>query len=181
MRLQETALPSVMLIDLDRFEDLRGVFYEVHHANKYAKVGIPGPFVQDNVSRSVQATLRGLHYQRRHAQGKLVTVLEGTVYDVAVDIRKSSPTFGKWVGIELSSENPRQLYVPPGFAHGFCALSQVALLSYKCTDFYDPSDERGIAWNDPTLKIAWPITEPLLSAKDRAYRTLSEMIQELPD
>jgi dTDP-4-dehydrorhamnose 3,5-epimerase len=167
MRLQETALPGVMLIDLDRFEDLRGVFYEVHHANKYAKVGIPGPFVQDNVSRSVQATLRGLHYQRRHAQGKLVTVARGAVYDVVVDIRVGSPTFRRWCGVILTEEEPRTLWVPPGFAHGYCVLSDYADLTYSCTDVHVPEQDRAILWCDSTLRIEWPVKDPLVSDRDR--------------
>lgn len=180
MKFSETALGGVVLVEPDVFEDARGYFLETYHAGKYAEGGIAGPFVQDNFSHSVRGTLRGLHYQVNHAQGKLITALAGRIFDVAVDIRKGSPTFGRWVGVELSGENKRQLYVPPGFAHGFCVLSETADVLYKCTDVYSPQDERGIAWNDPALGIAWPVTDPLLSPKDRAYRTLREMESELP-
>lgn len=180
MKFSDTALAGVVLVEPDVFEDARGCFLETYHAAKYAKGGIAGPFVQDNFSHSVRGTLRGLHYQLRHAQGKLVTALTGRIFDVAVDIRKGSPTFGQWVGVELSGENRRQLYVPPGFAHGFCVLSETADVLYKCTDVYSPKDERGIIWNDPTIAIAWPVTDPLLSPKDRAYRTLREIEADLP-
>lgn len=178
MRFIETELKGVILVEPDVHRDLRGFFLETYHARKYADGGIEGPFVQDNYSYSVQGTLRGLHYQLRYGQGKLVTVLEGMVYDVAVDIRRGSPTFGKWLGIELSAENKRQLYIPPGFAHGFCVLSERAGFAYKCTRFYTPEDERGIIWNDPTIQITWPIREPLLSAKDRSYKCLAELSAE---
>jgi dTDP-4-dehydrorhamnose 3,5-epimerase len=181
VQFHKTALPGVILIHPDVFRDARGLFFELYHAKKYADAGIPDRFVQDNVSYSVRGTLRGLHYQLKASQGKLVTVLEGRAFDVAVDIRRSSPTFGQWLGVELSSENRRQLYIPAGFAHGFCALSESVWLSYKCTEFYVPADERGVIWNDPTLKIAWPIAAPLLSDKDRSYKTLKEMTAELPD
>lgn len=180
MQFLPTALEDVILIEPDVYKDQRGYFYETYHQQKYATQGIAGPFVQDNYSRSVRDTLRGLHYQLGRPQGKLVTVLYGRVYDVAVDIRKGSPTFGKWVAVELSDENRRQLYIPPGFAHGFCVLSETAAFSYKCTDFYSPTEERGILWNDPALGISWPCTDPLLSAKDASYATLSEMSEDLP-
>lgn len=180
MKFIETKLNGVVIVEPAVFEDPRGYFLETYHAGKYAAGGIRGPFVQDNFSHSVRGTLRGLHYQLAHAQGKLVMALEGRIFDVAVDIRKGSPTFGQWVGVELSGENKRQLYVPPGFAHGFCVLSETADVLYKCTDVYAPKDERGILWNDPTIAIAWPITTPLLSRKDGAYTRLSEMADELP-
>lgn len=180
MKFNETELAGVVLVEPDIYEDARGYFLETYHAAKYAAAGIAGPFVQDNFSHSVRGTLRGLHYQLNRAQGKLVMALTGRIFDVAVDIRKGSPTFGRWVGVELSGETKRQLYVPPGFAHGFCVLSDTADVLYKCTDVYSPKDERGIVWNDPTLAIAWPITEPLLSPKDRNYRTLREMEAHLP-
>jgi dTDP-4-dehydrorhamnose 3,5-epimerase len=176
----ETKLPGVILVELDVFEDPRGYFFEMYHADKHAAGRILGPFVQDNFSHSVKGTLRGLHYQLQHAQGKLVMALEGRIFDVAVDIRKGSPTFKQWVGVELSGENKRQLYIPPGFAHGFCVLSGTADVLYKCTDTYSPKDERGIIWNDPTLGIQWPSTEPLLSKKDGAYERLADMTSELP-
>jgi dTDP-4-dehydrorhamnose 3,5-epimerase len=170
----------VILIQLDKFEDERGLFFELYHSRKYAQAAITGPFVQDNFSRSSRGTVRGLHYQLRHPQGKLITVLEGTAFDVAVDIRRGSPTFRQWLGTELSADSGQQLYIAPGFAHGFCALSETVALSYKCTDFYAPHDERGIIWNDPTIGIVWPATNPLLSPKDRAYRRLQDMMDELP-
>ena len=180
MKFVETKLQGVILVELDVFEDPRGYFFEMYHAGKHADGGIRGPFVQDNFSHSVRGTLRGLHYQLQHAQGKLMMALEGRIFDVAVDIRKGSPTFGQWVGVELSGENKRQLYVPPGFAHGFCVLSDTADVLYKCTDVYSRKDERGIIWNDPALAITWPIADPLLSQKDRSYLTLQEMQKELP-
>ncbi len=180
MRVVKCELSEVLLVEPDIFEDARGWFFETFHAQRYAALGIPGPFVQDNVSHSVRGTLRGLHYQLRQPQGKLVMVLEGEAFDVAVDIRKGSPTFGKWMGVQLSSKNKRQLYIPPGFAHGFCVLSETAGFVYKCTDFYSPQDERGIIWNDPTLGIRWPVSAPLLSTKDQAYKTLADMSSELP-
>jgi dTDP-4-dehydrorhamnose 3,5-epimerase len=180
VRFLETELKGVILIELDVHKDSRGFFLEVCHAKKYREAGIPMPFVQDNFSKSSRGTLRGLHYQFRQAQGKLVTVLEGKVFDVAVDIRTGSPTFGKWVGYELSIENGRQLYIPPGFAHGFCVVSDAAGVMYNCTDLYSPRDERGIIWNDPTLGIAWPVSNPLLSQKDQNYKRLAEMGGELP-
>ncbi len=180
MKFVATKLTGVVIVEPAVFEDPRGYFLETYHAGKYAKGGIHGPFVQDNFSHSVRGTLRGLHYQLKHAQGKLVMALKGRVFDVAVDIRKGSPTFKQWVGIELSGENKRQLYVPPGFAHGFCVLSETADVLYKCSDVYSPDDERGIIWNDPTIAIAWPIADPLLSRKDGAYKHLADMMHELP-
>jgi dTDP-4-dehydrorhamnose 3,5-epimerase len=176
----EADLKGIILIEPDVFEDARGFFLETYHAEKYAQAGIRGPFVQDNFSKSVRGTLRGLHYQLKKAQGKLVGVSEGTVFDVAVDIRKGSPTFGRWYGVELSAETKRQLYIPPGFAHGFYVLSDWAAFWYKCTDCYSPRDERGIIWNDPAIGIRWPLSTPLLSAKDQAYKTLAEMTGDLP-
>jgi len=180
VRFSETALKGVILVEPDIFEDARGVFLETYHERKYRDGGIPGPFVQDNYSYSVHGTLRGLHYQLNHAQGKLVAVVEGAIFDVAVDIRRGSPTFGQWVGVELSAETRRQLYVPPGFAHGFCVTSDTAAVTYKVTNFYSPQEERGIIWNDPGIGIRWPIAQPLLSAKDQAYKTVAEMSDQLP-
>jgi dTDP-4-dehydrorhamnose 3,5-epimerase len=181
MRFIEAGLPGVIVIEPDVFEDSRGYFLETYHAKKYADAGISGPFVQDNFSRSIRGTLRGLHYQRSRAQGKLVSVPDGVVFDVAVDIRPGSPTFGQWVGMELSAENKRQLYIPSGFAHGFCVLSEVAAFAYKCTDFYVPQDEGGILWNDPAIGISWPVSVPLLSAKDQAYKHLADIpLSDLP-
>jgi dTDP-4-dehydrorhamnose 3,5-epimerase len=166
VKVTETELPGVLLLEPKRFGDDRGFFMEMFHEKRYAELGISGPFVQDNFSRSAKGILRGLHYQEPQAQGKLVQVLAGAVYDVAVDIRRGSPTFGKWVGVELSSDNRRQLWVPAGFAHGFCVLSESADFHYKCTDFYSPTTERGIIWSDPDLGITWPVKSPLLSPKD---------------
>jgi dTDP-4-dehydrorhamnose 3,5-epimerase len=180
MRVLDTGLPDVMLIKPDVFQDRRGVFFELHHLKKYADAGMSGPFVQDNFSRSVRGTLRGLHYQLRNPQGKLVTVVDGAAFDVVVDIRKGSPTFKQWIGLELSADNQLQLYVPPGFAHGFCALAESVALLYKCTDFYSPDDERGIIWNDSELRITWPVSDPILSPKDAAYKSLADMMGELP-
>ena len=148
---------------------------ETYHLEKYRAGGIPGPFVQDNHSRSLRGTLRGLHAQRRRPQGKLVRAVDGEMFDVAVDIRRDSPTFGRWVGARLSGENFQQLYVPPGFAHGFCVLSEVVNVEYKCTDFYDPADEIGLAWNDPDVGIEWPIRAPFISAKDRGLPALKDL------
>jgi dTDP-4-dehydrorhamnose 3,5-epimerase len=153
---------------------------ETYHEKRYSDAGITEHFVQDNFSRSARHTVRGLHFQEPHGQGKLVMALEGTVYDVVVDIRRGSPTFGKWYGIELSGKNLHQMYIPPGCAHGFCVTSETATFLYKCTAYYSPKDERGILWNDPALGILWPISEPILSQKDRAYPTLKGMERELP-
>ncbi len=180
MQVTPLDIPGLLLIEPALFRDQRGLFCETFHAQRYADAGLTERFVQDNYSRSVRGTLRGLHYQEPHAQGKLVMAVEGAVYDVVVDIRKGSPTFGKWYGVELTSDNLRQLYVPPGCAHGFCVTSDRAAFLYKCTDFYSPKDERGIIWNDPALGIAWPVSTPLLSVKDQAYRTLAEMDADLP-
>jgi len=180
MQITSTPLPGLVQIEPDVFRDPRGRFVELYRQPRYEAAGIDRPFVQDNFSWSVRGTLRGLHYQLGRPQGKLVTVIKGTVFDVAVDIRQGSPTFGQWYGVELSDTNMRQLYVPPGFAHGFCVLSDEAGFLYKCTDLYSPQDERGIVWNDPALSIAWPVTAPLLSAKDQAYKSLTDMTTELP-
>lgn len=180
MKVTQLDIAGVLLIEPTVFRDPRGLFCETFHAQRYAEAGITELFVQDNYSRSIRGTLRGLHYQDPHAQGKLVMVLDGSVYDVVVDIRRGSPTFGKWHGLELSADNSRQLYVPPGCAHGFCVTSQEAAFLYKCTDFYSPKNERGIIWNDPTLAISWPVSAPILSLKDQAFRTLEAMQAQLP-
>lgn len=172
MQIVPTSLPGVLLIDPRVFQDARGFFLETYHARRYAEAGLDVTFVQDNHSRSRRNTLRGLHFQQARPQGKLVRVIEGAIWDVAVDIRPESPTFGRYVGAELSADNFRQIYVPPGFAHGFCVTSDVAQVEYKCTEYYDPADERGIAWNDPTLAIPWPVTSPVLSERDTHNPTL---------
>jgi dTDP-4-dehydrorhamnose 3,5-epimerase len=174
MKVTPTSLPEVLLLEPRLHGDGRGFFYESFQALRYAEAGIPGPFVQDNHSRSSRGTLRGLHFQEPKSQGKLVQVLRGTVYDVAVDVRRGSPRFGEWVAVELSDVNPRQLWIPQGFAHGFCVLSESADFFYKCTAYYAPDAERAIAWNDPGLAIPWPVPEPLLSAKDRAAPRLQD-------
>ncbi len=174
MNIIDAPLSGLIILETKLFSDLRGYFYEGYQQTRYSDLGMP-PFVQDNMSRSKQNVLRGLHYQLPHAQGKLVGVTRGKVWDVVVDIRKTSPTFGKWFSIVLSDENHLQMYIPPGFAHGFCVLSPEADFYYKCTDFYTPASERGIIWNDPRLNIEWPITNPILSPKDEIYSPLHEI------
>ncbi|HVS27101.1 MAG TPA: dTDP-4-dehydrorhamnose 3,5-epimerase [Burkholderiales bacterium] len=169
MNLIKTAIPDVLIIEPKVFGDARGFFFESFNRKAFAQAtGIDAEFVQDNHSRSARNVVRGLHYQIKQPQGKLIRVTAGEVFDVAVDIRKSSPTFGKWAGTKLSTQNKRIIWIPPGFAHGFLALSEAAELLYKTTDYYSPEYERTILWNDPDLGIAWPLQgEPLLSAKDR--------------
>ena len=176
MRFTPLALPEVILVEPDVHRDPRGFFVETYHLEKYRAGGITGPFVQDNHSRSVQGTLRGLHAQRRRPQGKLVRAVDGEMFDVAVDIRRGYATFGRWVGVRLSGENFQQLYIPPGFAHGFCVLSAVVHVEYKCTDFYDAADEIGLAWNDPDVGIEWPIRDPIISDKDRRLPALKNLL-----
>ena len=166
MNVIQTALPGVLIIEPKVFGDARGFFIETFQAERYRDAGITLPFVQDNHSRSQRGVLRGLHFQRTRPQGKLVSVSRGAVYDVAVDIDPASATSGQFVGVELNDDNHRQMWVPPGYAHGFCVLSEVADFQYKCTDFYFPADEGGLLWNDPDVAIPWPIDEPQLSAKD---------------
>lgn len=181
MQTLPTTLPGVILLELDVFGDHRGRFMETFRRERYRDlgVGVDLEFVQDNFSSSARGILRGLHYQLRHPQGKLVHVTRGEVFDVAVDIRRASPTFGQWFGAVLSAENHRQMWVPPGFAHGFVVLSEQADFAYKCTATYAPEDERAILWNDPQLAIEWPINfEPVLSKKDAAAATLATA--ELP-
>lgn len=178
VQIADTRLPGVVVLEPAAFGDSRGFFMELYHSRGYAELGLPAAFVQDNYSRSVCGVLRGLHYQLRHPQGKLVSVLEGEVFDVAVDIRRGSPTFGQWVGEVLSADNRRQLYIPPGFAHGFCVLSDTAGFLYKCTDFYHPEDDRGVNWADATLGIDWPISDPMLSKKDHALPVLTEVPED---
>ena len=180
MRFVPTDLPGVILVEPDVHSDGRGFLLETYHAERYRAGGIDGPFVQDNHSRSVARTLRGLHLQLRRPQGKLVRVIEGDIYDVAVDVRRGSPTFGRWVGVTLSADTFKQCFIPPGFAHGFCVLSPIAQVEYKCTDLYDREREIGIAWNDPGLAIRWPVEEPVLSARDRRHPTLAQLTETLP-
>jgi len=174
----ETALPGVLVLKPRVYRDARGFFAETYHAGKFAELGINSQFVQDNHSCSARGTLRGLHYQLHNPQAKLCRVIQGEVFDVAVDIRRGSPTFGKWAGVLLSSEEMNQIFIPAGFAHGFAVLSETAEFLYKCSEFYSPSSEGGIAWNDPQLNIEWPITSPLLSPKDSKYPCLEELSEE---
>ncbi len=175
MNVRATPLDGVLLIAPKVFGDARGFFLETFQARRYAEAGIPAPFVQDNHSRSARGVLRGLHYQIERPQGKLVMVTKGAVFDVAVDIRKDSPTFGQWFGSELNDENHHQLYVPPGFAHGFCVLSEQADFLYKCTETYAPELERSIIWNDPDIAVAWPLEAPSLSARDAQAPRLKDV------
>jgi dTDP-4-dehydrorhamnose 3,5-epimerase len=174
MKVTPTEHPDVLLIEPKVFTDARGFFMQSYHAADFSRAGLPDVFVQDNHSRSVRGVLRGLHYQLEHPQGKLIRVVTGSVLDIAVDIRRGSPRFGQCVGIELSEENRYQLYIPPGFAHGFCVLSEQVDFLYKCTDFYTPGDEFGIAWDDPGLAIAWPDIDYILSDKDKDFPKLAD-------
>jgi len=175
MNVKETQVPGVLIIEPRVWRDVRGFFLETWQQTRYQECGLPTHFVQDNVSCSTHGTLRGLHFQHPSDQGKLVSVLQGEIFDVALDIRVESPTFGQWTSVVLSNENNRQIYVPEGFAHGFCVLSEQAVVMYKCTDFYNPQAEGGVLWNDPDLAIDWPIREPLLSDKDRTYTRLQHI------
>jgi dTDP-4-dehydrorhamnose 3,5-epimerase len=178
MKVIETALPGALVLEPQVFGDARGLFYESYNEAKYRDAGIDRRFVQSNVSRSARGVLRGLHYQWPNPQGKLVSVLEGEVYDVAVDIRQGSPTFGQSVGVMLTAENHRHFWVPEGFAHGFCVLSDFATFSYQCTALYDAKTDAGIRWNDAALGIDWPVSDPLLSDKDRITPFLHDVAPE---
>jgi dTDP-4-dehydrorhamnose 3,5-epimerase len=180
VRIHRTELEDVIVIEPTVHHDDRGFFLETYHIEKYRAVGIDRPFVQDNHSRSVAGTIRGLHLQVRNPQAKLVRVIEGEIFDVAVDVRRGSPTFGRWVGVTLSADNFLQCYIPEGFAHGFCVLSETAQVEYKCTALYDVGGEIGIAWNDPSIGIAWPAAEPILSPRDRQHPLLSDLTARLP-
>ncbi|OIO66267.1 MAG: dTDP-4-dehydrorhamnose 3,5-epimerase [Zetaproteobacteria bacterium CG_4_9_14_3_um_filter_49_83] len=176
MNIIETKLPGVLIVEPKVFGDARGFFLETFHKQRYQEAGIPGEgleFVQDNHSRSSKGVLRGLHFQLENPQGKLVSAGTGVVFDVAADVNPDSSTYGQWVGVELSEENHRQLWIPPGYAHGFCVLSDVADFQYKCTALYHPASDSGVLWNDPDLDIQWPIEAPLLSDKDRALPALA--------
>lgn len=173
IELIDEPLPDLLIIKPKVFKDERGFFLETWQKIKNQKIGLDQDFVQENWSRSTFGILRGLHFQVKHPQGKLVSVHNGKVFDVAVDLRKESKTYGKWYGLELSDENHLQMYVPPGFAHGFCVLSDVADFVYKCTDYYNPSDESGIIWNDTSLNIKWPIKNPIISDKDSRLSTFN--------
>jgi dTDP-4-dehydrorhamnose 3,5-epimerase len=180
MRVLPTDLPGVVVVDPVVHRDSRGFFLETYNERRYREAGITATFVQDNHSRSAKGTVRGLHFQVRRMQGKLVRAVAGEMFDVAVDVRRGSPTFGRWVGVNLSAENFRQIYIPPGFAHGFCVVSEVGEVEYKCTELYEAADELVIAWNDPQIGIDWPAAEPLLSAKDKAAPRLAEVLERLP-
>jgi len=175
MKFIETSLPGCVVIEPSVFGDSRGFFYESYNEAKYREAGIDRRFVQSNVSRSARGVLRGLHYQSPHPQGKLVSVLEGEVYDVAVDIRRGSPTFGQWAGVMLTAENHRHFWIPEGFAHGFCVVSEHATFAYQCTDLYDAKADGSVRWDDPAIGIDWPVSSPLLSEKDSKALRLADI------
>ncbi|HVQ37163.1 MAG TPA: dTDP-4-dehydrorhamnose 3,5-epimerase [Pyrinomonadaceae bacterium] len=179
MKIINTELPGVVVIEPEIHRDHRGFFLETYNAEKYRAAGLPEVFVQDNHSRSMGHTLRGLHAQLKHPQGKLVRAIAGRIFDVAVDIRPDSPYFGRWVGVTLSSDSANQCYIPPGFAHGFYVLSQTAEVEYKCTDFYCPGDEINLRWDDPAIGISWPSTTPVLSTKDATGMLLADVARLL--
>ena len=181
MRCTPSSIPEVLIVEPDVHRDSRGFFVETYHADRYRASGIAPVFVQDNHTRSLGRTIRGLHMQRRRPQAKLVRVLAGEIFDVAVDIRRGSPSFGRSVGVVLSADNFRQCYIPTGFAHGFCVLTSSAEVEYKCSEVYDPADQMGILWNDPALAIKWPVADPLLSDQDRRNPTLAAIADTLPD
>ena len=178
MKVIETEIPGVLILEPQVFKDGRGFFMETYQKQKYEKAGITASFVQDNLSFSQKNTLRGLHYQYPHGQENLVQVLQGSVLDVAVDIRRGSPSFGKWVSVELSDTNKRQFFIPSGYAHGFIVLTETATFNYKCSDFYSPADEQGIIFSDPDLDIHWPSGEYILSEKDTQYPCLHDISEE---
>ncbi|MBC8070878.1 MAG: dTDP-4-dehydrorhamnose 3,5-epimerase [Deltaproteobacteria bacterium] len=178
MKVTRTELAGVLVIEPDVFGDDRGYFLETWSSGRYAEIGVPELFVQDNLSMSRRDILRGLHLQHPFGQGKLVSVAFGEVFDVALDVRLGSPTFGRWVGTTLSGDNHRQVYIPPGFAHGFCVTSDTALFSYKCTEPYHRESELGVAWDDPDVAISWPVAEPQLSGKDSAFPRLRDIPRE---
>lgn len=175
MRVTQTELPEVLLLEPKVFRDERGFFLESWTQRCFEELGLPTTFVQDNLSRSGPGVLRGLHLQNPHAQGKLIQVFEGEVFDVAVDVRRGSPRFGRWIGFQLSAENLRQVYIPPGFAHGFCVVGSPALVSYKCTDVFHPQGELTVLWNDPDIGIEWPVEDPVVSAKDGEGQLLAQV------
>lgn len=180
MNIIKTSIPEIVVIEPRVFGDARGYFMETFHGLRYGNAGLPDTFVQDNFSHSSRGVLRGLHYQLHQPQGKLVHVIRGEIFDVAVDIRKGSPWYGQWVGETLSETNKRQLYIPPGFAHGFCVLSESADFLYKCTDYYAPEEERGLYWDDPDIGITWPEMNFLLSEKDTQSPRLKDLSDSLP-
>jgi dTDP-4-dehydrorhamnose 3,5-epimerase len=180
VRFLPTEIPEVVVVEPDVHRDERGFFLETYHRDKYREGGITATFVQDNHSRSAADTLRGLHAQEKRPQGKLVRCIEGEIFDVAVDVRRGSPTFGRWVAVVLSADNFRQLWIPEGFLHGFCVLSPLAQVEYKCTDLYAPDDELSVAWNDPDLGVRWPVTAPRVSPRDQRAPTLAAVTDRLP-
>lgn len=180
MKVTETTLPGVLHIEPRIFRDDRGFFLESFNTERFAAHGLPASFAQDNHSRSQGRVLRGLHYQLRRPQGKLVGAVRGRIFDVAVDIRVGSPTFGRWTGMMLDGESPSYLWIPPGFAHGFCACSDTVDVVYKCTDVYVPDDEHGVLWSDPAIGIEWPVADPILSPKDQRYAPLDPARTDLP-
>ncbi|MHC5544123.1 dTDP-4-dehydrorhamnose 3,5-epimerase, partial [Singulisphaera rosea] len=175
MKIESTDLPGVVILEPPVYDDSRGYFTETWKQSKFAEAGLPTDFAQDNLSYSLGGVLRGLHYQEPHPQGKLIYVLQGEIFDVAVDIRPGSPTFRRWVGVTLSVENHRQVYIPPGFAHGFVVTSDAAMVVYKCTASYRPDCDRSVAWDDPELAIRWPVASPILSAKDQVAPRLADV------
>ena len=175
MKVTNTELPGVLILEPRVFPDSRGFFVETYNKERYVAAGLPLEFVQDNLSVSSKGVLRGLHFQNPHAQGKLVYVLQGEVWDVAVDIRRDSSHFGRWTSVTLSSDNKKQFYIPPGFAHGFCVLSETAMFTYKCTDTYHPECDGGVRWDDPDIGINWPLADPILSDKDRIQPYLRDL------
>ena len=181
MKIIETPLPGVRIIEPRIFRDDRGFFLESYNADRFAAHGLPAEFRQDNHSHSRRGVIRGLHYQLRRPQGKLVSVVRGEVFDVAVDIRRGSPTFGRWFGTVLTEQEPRYLWIPPGFAHGFCTLSESADFVYKCTDVYTADDDRGVLWSDPGIGIEWPCADPVISSRDRQLEPLSLSRTDLPE
>lgn len=178
MNIITTPLEGLLIIEPTAFEDPRGFFMETYHQGRYVKAGIKNIFVQDNLSCSVKGTIRGLHFQIRYPQAKLVQALTGEIFDVVVDVRPGSSTFSKWIGIRLSDKNRRQVFIPEGFAHGICILSETAHLLYKCSEFYVPDDEGGILWSDPDIGIQWPVENPVISKKDKKFPKLSELTDE---
>jgi len=178
MKIITTSIAGILIIEPKTFQDKRGFFMETYNRNRYNASGINATFVQDNLSRSLKNTVRGLHFQINHLQAKLIQVISGEIFDVAVDLRSGSATFGKWTGIHLSDENKRQMYIPKGFAHGFCVLSEFALFHYKCSDFYVPEDEGGLIWSDPDIGIEWPVENPIISEKDNQFQKLFDLTAE---
>ncbi|MFZ0483254.1 MAG: dTDP-4-dehydrorhamnose 3,5-epimerase [Desulfobacterales bacterium] len=178
MKIITTSIEGILIIEPKTFKDNRGFFMETYNQKRYNTSGINATFVQDNLSYSLKNTLRGLHFQIKHPQAKLIQVISGEIFDVAVDLRSGSATFGKWTGIHLSDENKRQMYIPKGFAHGFCVLSEFALFHYKCSDFYVPEDEGGLIWSDPDIGIEWPVENPIISEKDNQFQKLFDLTAE---